>query len=78
MIAAGPQAGVALASPLEFRVLGPLEVIGDEGRVLAVGTGRQRALLALLILRANELVSSDRLVEELWGASPPATAPKMI
>ena len=40
--------------------------------------GRQRALLALLILRANELVPSDRLVEELWGESPPATAHKML
>ncbi|MEA2296848.1 MAG: hypothetical protein QOE86_4487, partial [Solirubrobacteraceae bacterium] len=67
-----------MRSLLEFRLLGPLEVIGDEGTALAIGTGRQRALLALLILRANELVSSDRLVEELWGASPPATAPKML
>ena len=67
-----------MRSPLEFRLLGPLEVIGDEGTAIAIGTGRQRALLALLILRANELVSSDRLVEELWGAAPPATAPKML
>ena len=46
--------------------------------MLPIGTGRQRALLALLILRANELVSSDRLVEELWGEDPPATAHKML
>ena len=63
---------------LDFRLLGPLEVLGDGGRVLSVGTGRQRALLALLILRANELVASDRLVEELWGESPPPTAHKML
>ncbi|MDA0166356.1 winged helix-turn-helix domain-containing protein [Solirubrobacter ginsenosidimutans] len=63
---------------MEFRLLGPLEVIGDEGTTIAIGTGRQRALLALLILRANVLVSNDRLVEELWGAAPPTTAPKML
>lgn len=45
---------------------------------MSVGTGRQRALLALLILRANEPFAIDRLVEELWGQSPPATAPKML
>ncbi len=63
---------------LDFRLLGPLEVVGDGGLELSIGTGRQRALLALLILRANELVPSDRLVEELWGESPPATAHKML
>jgi WD40 repeat protein/DNA-binding SARP family transcriptional activator len=63
---------------LEFRLLGPLEVIGDRGVALSIGTGRRRALLALLILRANELVASDRLVDELWGESPPPTAQKML
>jgi WD40 repeat protein/DNA-binding SARP family transcriptional activator len=63
---------------LDFRVLGPLEVVGDGGLALSIGTGRQRALLALLILRANELVPSERLVEELWGESPPPTAQKML
>jgi WD40 repeat protein/DNA-binding SARP family transcriptional activator len=63
---------------LDFRLLGPLEVVGDGGLALSIGTGRQRALLALLILRANEPVASDRLVEELWGESPPATAHKML
>ena len=67
-----------MGSLVEFRLLGPLEVIGDKGEAIVIGTGRQRALLALLILRANELVSSERLVDELWGASPPATAPKML
>ena len=59
-------------------MLGPLEVVGDDGAALAIGTGRQRALLGLLIVRANELLESDRLVEELWGQSPPATAHKML
>ena len=63
---------------MDFRLLGPLEAVGDGGVELSIGTGRQRALLALLILRANELVESDRLVDELWGESPPATAHKML
>ena len=63
---------------MDFRLLGPLEVVGDGGAALAIGTGRQRALLGLLILRANELVASDQLVEELWGESPPPTAHKML
>ncbi len=63
---------------MEFRLLGPLEVVGDGGLAVSIGTGRQRALLALLLLRPNELVASDRLVEELWGESPPATAQKML
>jgi WD40 repeat protein/DNA-binding SARP family transcriptional activator len=63
---------------LDFRLLGPLEVVGDSGRGVSIGKGRQRALLALLILRANELVATDRLVEELWGESPPPTAQRML
>jgi WD40 repeat protein/DNA-binding SARP family transcriptional activator len=63
---------------VDFRLLGPLEVVDDGGRELAVGPGRQRALLALLLLRANEFVASDRLVDELWGGSAPRTAHKML
>jgi DNA-binding SARP family transcriptional activator len=63
---------------LDFRLLGPLEVVGDDGHGVSVGKGRQRALLALLILRANELLATDRLVEELWGESPPPTAQRML
>jgi WD40 repeat protein/DNA-binding SARP family transcriptional activator len=59
-------------------MLGPLEVVGDDGVALSIGAGRERALLALLILRANELVATDRLVEELWGESPPRTAQRML
>jgi DNA-binding SARP family transcriptional activator len=61
------------ASRPEFRVLGPLEVL-DEGRSIALGGLRQRTLLVLLLLRANEAVSRDRLIDDLWGAEPPATA----
>ena len=58
---------------MEFRVLGPLEV-NDDGRAIALGGQKQRALLALLLLHANEVVSRDRLIDELWQADPPETA----
>ena len=52
---------------MDFKILGPLEVLDGERRV-AIGGARQRALLALLLLHANEVVSSDRLLAELWDA----------
>jgi DNA-binding SARP family transcriptional activator len=55
---------------LEFRVLGPLEVRSD-GRPLPLGGPRQHALLALLLLRANQVVSSDTLLDELWPEEQP-------
>ncbi len=55
-----------MTRPLRFRILGPLEVHDGEQPV-ALGGAKQRALLALLLLRAGEVVSSDRLVDELWG-----------
>ena len=58
---------------MRFGILGPLQVIGDDGRELALGGRMPRAVLALLLLRANEVVSSDQLVEELWGGAPPAS-----
>jgi DNA-binding SARP family transcriptional activator len=58
---------------VDFRILGPLEVV-DGGRVLPLGGSRQRTLLALLLTRANEVVSTDRLIDELWGEQPPRTA----
>jgi DNA-binding SARP family transcriptional activator len=58
---------------VEFRILGPLEVL-DEGQPVALPGGRGRALLALLILHAGEVVSTARLIDELWGESPPPTA----
>jgi DNA-binding SARP family transcriptional activator len=62
---------------MEFRLMGPLEVV-ERDSALAVGGGKQRALLAVLLLHANEVVSTDRLLDDLWGASPPATAAKSI
>jgi peptide/nickel transport system substrate-binding protein len=58
---------------MEFRILGPLEVF-DHGRPLEVGVGKQRALLALLLLSSGEVVSTDRLIDVLWEERPPASA----
>jgi DNA-binding SARP family transcriptional activator/streptogramin lyase len=58
---------------IEFRILGPLEV-SARGQLLDVGAGKQRALLALLLLRAGEVVSTDRLIDALWEEDPPASA----
>ncbi|MGH3080713.1 MAG: BTAD domain-containing putative transcriptional regulator [Gaiellaceae bacterium] len=58
---------------MEFRILGPFEV-SEGGQTLEVGTGKQRALLALLVLRAGEVVSTDRLIDALWGEDPPTSA----
>ena len=58
---------------IEFRILGPLEVAVD-GEVVALGGAKQRALLALLLLDAGRVVSTDRLIDALWAGEPPATA----
>ncbi len=62
---------------MDFGILGPLEV-ADNGREPVIAPGKQRALLAILLLQANEVVSSDRLVEALWGEQPPASAAKSL
>lgn len=58
---------------MEFRILGPLEVVA-EGRAVSLGGTRQRALLAVLLTRANQVVSTERLIDELWGERPPKEA----
>jgi DNA-binding SARP family transcriptional activator len=62
---------------MDFRILGPLEVLSD-GLALDLGGQKQRALLALLLLEANRVVSSDRLIEALWEEKPPETASKAL
>ena len=62
---------------MEFRVLGPLEVL-SEGRLLDLGGAKQRALLAMLLLDANSVVSTSRLIEALWEDDPPDTAQKAL
>src|SRR5215211_1168086 len=58
---------------VEFRILGPLEVVAG-GEVVPLGSRKARALLALLLLRVNEVVSTDRLLDDVWGERPPPTA----
>ncbi len=62
---------------IEFRTLGPLEV-EDEGRLVPLGGARQRAVLGILLFHRGEVVSVDRLVDELWGERPPGTATKTV
>ncbi|MGI9659117.1 MAG: BTAD domain-containing putative transcriptional regulator [Gaiellaceae bacterium] len=57
---------------MEYRILGPLEVV-VEGRTLPLASKKQRALLAVLLLRAGQVVSRDRLIDALWEESPPAS-----
>jgi DNA-binding SARP family transcriptional activator/tetratricopeptide (TPR) repeat protein len=58
---------------VEYRILGPLEVI-DGGQRLRLGGVKQRAVLAILLLNANRVVSVDRLVDDLWEGRPPGSA----
>jgi DNA-binding SARP family transcriptional activator len=62
---------------LEFRVLGPLEAIVG-GTPARLGGPRQRALLAILLVHANEVVPVARLVDEVWGDDPPVTAGNVL
>jgi DNA-binding SARP family transcriptional activator/ABC-type branched-subunit amino acid transport system substrate-binding protein len=62
-----------VGAALEFRILGPLEVRLD-GEPVNLGGARQRGVLALLLLNADAAISSDRLIDELWGEDPPRDA----
>jgi DNA-binding SARP family transcriptional activator/streptogramin lyase len=62
-----------MAAQLQFRILGVLEA-SRNGRLVALGSLKQRALLALLLLNPNEVVSIERLVEDLWPSDRPTTA----
>jgi DNA-binding SARP family transcriptional activator len=62
---------------VEYRILGPLEVV-DEGGPVALGRLKERLVLAVLLLHANEFVSRERLIDELWGPAPPPTAKKAV
>ena len=61
----------------EFRLLGPLEAVVD-GTPVPLAAAKPRALLALLLLNRNRVVSSERLIDELWGESPPENALKTL
>jgi predicted ATPase/DNA-binding SARP family transcriptional activator len=64
---------MSAAAELEFRLLGPLEVHAGE-QLVPLSGHKQRALLAILLMHANEVVAADRLIDALWGGRPPATA----
>src|SRR3954451_5209060 len=62
---------------MEFKILGPLEV-RREGRRLTCAGAKQRLLLGVLLLHANDVVSTDHLIEALWGEHPPKTVRKAL
>jgi DNA-binding SARP family transcriptional activator len=62
---------------VEFRVLGDLEV-RHHGELIPLGAHQQRAVLAILVLHAGEVVSGDRLMDDLWGDDPPTRAAKTV
>ena len=59
---------------MEFRVLGPLDVLGDDGRPVEVTGAKIRALLAMLVLHSGSVVRIDLLIDALWGDAPPQSA----
>jgi DNA-binding SARP family transcriptional activator len=62
---------------MRYRILGPLEIDRD-GVPVGVPAAKQRTLLGALLLHRGEILSTERLVDELWGENPPATATKTI
>ena len=62
---------------MDFRLLGPLEV-SEHDRKIELGGAKQRSVLAILLMHANELVTTDGLVDQIWGATPPARARKTV
>jgi serine/threonine protein kinase/ABC-type glycerol-3-phosphate transport system substrate-binding protein len=65
--------GRAYGPRMRFKVLGPLEAVGDDGPV-TLGGPRQRTVLAHLLVRVNELVPADTLIDQVWGDEPPEAA----
>jgi DNA-binding SARP family transcriptional activator len=66
------------AGPAQFHILGPIEVLDGDARPLRLPGSKTKALLAELVINANRVVSTDRLIEVLWGDSPPETAAKTL
>jgi DNA-binding SARP family transcriptional activator len=62
---------------MEFKILGPFEVFNERGAVSIAGA-KERSLLALLLLHGGRVVSTDRLIDSLWGDEPPGTARKSL
>ena len=62
---------------MEFRLLGPVEV-RDRGSVVPIAPGKERALLALLLLHSNRTVTREQIIDDLWGEAAPSSARKMV
>src|SRR5512133_2484907 len=75
--AGSPEVGRVVGEELEIRVLGRVDALVD-GRAVPLGHRKQRAVLAMLALRANRTVSVDDLIDGLWGDRPPASATKNV
>jgi DNA-binding SARP family transcriptional activator/flavin reductase (DIM6/NTAB) family NADH-FMN oxidoreductase RutF len=73
----GRNGGGVVSRSMEFRLLGPLEVLRDQVPV-RIAAGKQGTLLAILLLNANRTVSREQLIDSLWGEDAPDTAPKMV
>src|SRR2546423_8242349 len=69
--------GPGVSHGIEFRLLGTVEVVAGD-RVLELGSPKQRTLLAALLLRVNTVVPADVLMDDLWGESPPPSAPATL
>jgi DNA-binding SARP family transcriptional activator/WD40 repeat protein/energy-coupling factor transporter ATP-binding protein EcfA2 len=68
----------AYARPMRFLVLGPVEVLGEEGQRIVLAGAKERTVLAALVARSGAIVSADELIEELWGDDPPRTARRTL
>jgi DNA-binding SARP family transcriptional activator len=77
VLAAEVRYGPRRGQGMDYRILGPL-LVSREGEAVTLGGRRNAELLSLLLLRANEVVSSDRLVEDLWAGAPPANPRKAV
>lgn len=72
-----PEEAAIQERTLTYRILGPIEVLGPNGR-LNLSPGRQEVVLGMLLLNANRVVSIDTLIEAVWGERPPATARSQV
>ena len=60
---------------MRVRILGPLEVEDDAGQAVELGSAKQQALFTLLAIHPNSALSTDRIIDGLWGTHPPADGP---
>ena len=63
---------------MQIGILGPLEIVGDDGHPVELTARAATRTFAVLVLHRNEVVSVDRLIDALWGEAPPSTAVKAL